>query len=165
MLFSNPTNNLNNTLIINPYHGLGNRLRVIASAFSIAKSSKKILVIQWVPCIHCDCYFNDLFENLSVSIPIILVNYSINLSLYSNIEYYNYIDYDVGSQKDKYINTDTTNNIYIKSYSILNHKHTNTYFHDFFKLLKPTSQIQTIIDSVSLEIPIFIMSNIDKKYT
>lgn len=151
MLFSNTTNKLNNTLIINPYHGLGNRLRVIASAFSIAKATKKILVIQWVPCIHCDCYFNDLFENLSISIPIILVNYSINLSFYSNIDYYNYIDYEVESQKDKYINTNTTNNIYIKSYSILNHKYANTYFNDFFKLLKPTSQIQTIIDSVSLE--------------
>ena len=48
-------------IIINPYHGLGNRLRVIASAYSIAKSYERVLIINWIPSIHCNCVFEDLF--------------------------------------------------------------------------------------------------------
>ncbi|WP_298334811.1 tetratricopeptide repeat protein [uncultured Erythrobacter sp.] len=49
-------------LYIDAQHGLGNRLRAIASCASIAKKSGRELVIVWEPDHHCNCSFLDLFD-------------------------------------------------------------------------------------------------------
>ena len=47
---------------IDAQHGLGNRLRAIASAAVIAEAEGSELVIIWQPDDHCDCRFSDLFD-------------------------------------------------------------------------------------------------------
>ena len=51
-------------LIINSIFGLGNRLRAIASAYSICKSKHMKLIINWIPDCHCDCLIEDLVINI-----------------------------------------------------------------------------------------------------
>lgn len=47
---------------IDAQHGLGNRLRAIASAAVIAEAEGSELVILWQPDDHCECRFGDLFD-------------------------------------------------------------------------------------------------------
>jgi len=44
-------------------NGLGNRLRTLASAAVIAKSTNRKLIIIWIPSHHCEAKFNDLFDS------------------------------------------------------------------------------------------------------
>ena len=43
-------------------HGLGNRLRAYASAAALAKKSGRHLIIVWIPDMHVDSHFCDLFD-------------------------------------------------------------------------------------------------------
>ncbi len=49
-------------LYIDAQHGLGNRLRAIASAAAIAQATGRELVVVWQPDMHCECRWADLFE-------------------------------------------------------------------------------------------------------
>lgn len=51
-----------NLLVVEPYHGLGNRLRAYASAAALAKKSGRHLIIVWIPDMHVDSRFCDLFD-------------------------------------------------------------------------------------------------------
>jgi len=128
----------NNLFIIKPVFGLCNRLRAMASAYSIAKKTGKKLIIDWVPDFHCDCTFEYLFENKFKVLNLNVINIH-------NCDVYNYIETDNGV-KFQYINTNTENNIYIKSNCILNNEDSYIYFEDFFAQLKPVKLIQDIID-------------------
>ena len=52
-------------LIIKPTFGLGNRLRAIASAYSICKNKNMKLIINWISDNHCDCLIEDLIVNIN----------------------------------------------------------------------------------------------------
>ncbi|WP_299421893.1 hypothetical protein [uncultured Shimia sp.] len=56
------TSSVKPRLFIDAQHGLANRLRAIASAYSIAKQADYELVIVWRPDHHCGCHMSDLFE-------------------------------------------------------------------------------------------------------
>ena len=60
--------------IIKPIFGLGNRIRAIASAYSICKLNNYNLVINWIPDNHCDCYIQDLIVNILSFAKIISFN-------------------------------------------------------------------------------------------
>ncbi len=49
-------------LVVDAQHGLGNRLRAIASGFSFSQIHDRELIIRWVPDEHCDCTFASLFD-------------------------------------------------------------------------------------------------------
>lgn len=49
-------------LVIDARHGLGNRLRAMASAASIAARSGRDLVVLWQPDHHCDCRIFDVLD-------------------------------------------------------------------------------------------------------
>lgn len=49
-------------LIIEPAHGLGNRMRAIGSAAAIARATGRELVVNWRPDAHCEARLADLFE-------------------------------------------------------------------------------------------------------
>ncbi len=49
-------------LIVDAQHGLGNRLRAIASGAAFAQVHDRDLVVRWVPDEHCDCSFTSLFD-------------------------------------------------------------------------------------------------------
>lgn len=49
-------------LIIEPGHGLGNRMRAIGSAAAIARATGRELIVNWRPDDHCEARLEDLFE-------------------------------------------------------------------------------------------------------
>ena len=49
-------------LFVDAQHGLGNRLRAIASGAVLAKELEKELVVIWQPDHHCDCRFEDIVD-------------------------------------------------------------------------------------------------------
>ena len=133
----------NNLFIINAQYGLGNRLRAIASAYSISKELNRKLIINWIPDFHCDCKFEELFEN-----DLNIISYNIDTN--NNFDIYNYVDFNNKNfEKDEYINDKTNNNIYVKSNCILNNEYSYKYFYDFFNELKPIKNIQNIINNYS----------------
>ena len=58
-------NMLDNFFIIQPIFGLGNRLRALASAYSICKELNRNLIINWIQDCHCDCKIEDLITNIN----------------------------------------------------------------------------------------------------
>ena len=49
-------------IVIEPCHGLGNRMRAIGSAAAIARATGRGLVINWRPDDHCEAGLEDLFQ-------------------------------------------------------------------------------------------------------
>lgn len=135
------------SFIINPQHGFGNRMRAIASAYSIAKETNRKLIINWIPDCHCDCNFDDIIINIK-ELEIEVVNKTVK---FDNIDAYNYMEIEEGTYKNEYINTNSTKIIYVKSNCILNNEYSWTNFHDFFKKIKYVPQINKLIDSIQID--------------
>src|SRR5690606_23340583 len=80
---------------IDAQHGLGNRLRAIASAAAIAQKSGRELIIVWEPDHHCECDFHDLFE---YSGPVL--RKSLLQEANQTMCVYNYMEIEPGACKD-----------------------------------------------------------------
>ena len=140
--------NSKNNLIVTPVYGLGNRLRVLASAYSICKEKKLNLIINWIPDNHCDCSIHDLFKNID-NIGFV-VNEEINIDLLKENNYmiYNYIETDKNGKNDEFINFDNIREVYIKSNCIINSKYSFTHYNSFFKNLVFSDDVNKLINSV-----------------
>ena len=130
--------------IINSIFGLGNRMRAIASAYSICKLNNYNLVINWIPDNHCDCYIQDLIVNIFSFAKIISFNIEDKVS---NYKYYNYYEKDVNGKKDEYIDLNF-DNIYVKSNCVLNNKDSLTLFDNFFSIIKWNDTINNLISII-----------------
>lgn len=101
-------------LYIDAQHGLGNRLRALASATTIARQSGRDLFVIWTPDHHCDCTLRDLFKyegNVVADID------ALDLS---GAARYSYMEAEQNSCKDGHINLNTERDIYIKSAYVIN---------------------------------------------
>ncbi len=49
-------------LAIEPMHGLGNRLRAVASARALARATRRVLIVVWTRDAHCRARWTDLFS-------------------------------------------------------------------------------------------------------
>ena len=83
-------------LYIDARHGLGNRLRAIASAAVIARRTGRQLVIVWEPDDHCGCRFGDLFHHDG---PVIETAFPRVFARAGGV-LYNYMEIEPGAQKD-----------------------------------------------------------------
>jgi hypothetical protein len=144
-IFINYNSNYEKVLIINTIFGLGNRLRAIASAYSICKIKNMKLIINWIPDEHCDCLIQDLIVNIHEFAEVICQPID-NKSL-SDFKIYNYFEKDEGGKKGEYID-DNINKIYIKSNCILNNKDSYTYFNEFLQSLKWNDDINNLIINI-----------------
>lgn len=50
-------------IFLHTQFGLGNRLRALGSAMAVAHAAGRVLVVIWVPDVHLNCTFDDLFVN------------------------------------------------------------------------------------------------------
>lgn len=50
-------------IFLHTQFGLGNRLRALGSAMAVAHAAGRVLVVIWVPDVHLNCTFGDLFAN------------------------------------------------------------------------------------------------------
>lgn len=103
-------------IYIHVQHGLGNRLRAMASAMVLAEATSRELVLIWAPDHHCDCEFRDLF-NYDGNV----VNNLNDIDIRSAY-YFNYMSIEPNSHKDKYISLVPGQDVYIKSAYSLNNK-------------------------------------------
>ena len=129
-------------LYIDAQHGLGNRMRSIASAAAIAKSEEYELVIIWEPDEHCNCHFHDLFE---YSGPVIDSSFrNINKD---NIHFYNYMEIE-GGRKDEPIECNSLKSIYVRSAFTLCHPSSEwDRENEFLQALTPIQKIRELVSS------------------
>lgn len=135
----------NKILIINLQYGLGNRLRALASAYSICRIQNFKLIINWVSDNHCDCLIEELIDNANNYGKII--SKKIDINSIKNFKIYNYLETENGGKKDEYID-DNYDKIYVKSNCILNNKHSFKYFEYFLQSLKWNDAINNLINSI-----------------
>lgn len=125
--------------------GLSNRLRALASAFFIAKSLRRELVLIWEPDVHCNCDFNDLFVDHCLN-----VNSRFTLSP-DNMDCYDYMNGPMRREGKLKINLRTEKDLYIKSAYTLDHKLYNKKAEDIFLTsLKPINQVIEAVSNYSL---------------
>jgi len=126
-------------LYVQPKNGIGNRLRCLASAWTIAKAVNRKLVIVWLKDIHCEAVVTDLFQ-LNHLFKDVTITDSV-CKYAKNIDYYNYAEL-----QGKYINDESSNDIYIESACVLNNQHTNWQKEAIFlRSLQPVHAITSVI--------------------
>lgn len=151
-------------LIIEVKNGLGNRIRALISAISIAIATNRKLVGVWAKDEHCEALFDDLFDvgattanilskhplfefEMYSKVPASLVNFD-PTKITSNQEngdtLYNYMD---NSTKSAYIDDTLPNDIWVISACVLNNVHTNWMSEcAILKLFEPTDEISREIE-------------------
>lgn len=133
-------------LYIDAQHGLGNRLRAIASAASIANASDRELVIIWERDHHCDCDMSDLFEYDGA-----LLNQSIlnDPTISNTASIYNYMEIEPGAEKDRVLDLATQQDIYARSAYVLNSQLTSWDKENaYLKTLRPVERVNELVASV-----------------
>lgn len=138
-------------IIVDCIMGLCNRLRAIASAYSICKKLNYQLIINCKKDDHFNCELNELFPNINDFG--ILINSNINLKELSdefkiNIKKYNYYEVEADGKKDEYIDTTNYKYIYVKSNCALNHNYSFTFFKDFLVSLSFNNKINKLIKNI-----------------
>jgi len=131
-------------VFIDAQHGLGNRLRAIASAACIANALDRELVVIWTPDHHCECKFSDLFK------PDLEVEALESLGEINNSTHaiYDYMDHKHG-QKNKKVEDDTEKNLFLRSAFVFNSIHTSwDKENHFLRALRPQSMVMELVDSV-----------------
>lgn len=110
-------------VIVEVKNGLGNRLRALASAMSVAAVLDRPLLLIWVCDLHCNCSFRRLFD---WPLPFALLEEEIplaNLTRLEQLQMYNYMRPEPGAIKDAPILPDPSQHIYFKSGFVMNHPH------------------------------------------
>ena len=137
-----------NLLLVEPYHGLGNRLRAYASAAALARKSGRHLIVVWIPDVHVNARLGDLFEvkqHTVFDIPVLPTLERLN----SDLLVY---DYNSRGGKDKVLRDKSRSTIYARSAYILQSE-TKVYESDIRKelsKLRPVPQIQKrVVENVN----------------
>jgi glycosyltransferase involved in cell wall biosynthesis len=131
-------------IYIHVQHGLGNRLRAMASAMSIANGTDRELIVIWTPDHHCDCHLVDLFKYSGV----VLVD-SVEVDL-KNSDCYTYMEIEPGACKDQYIAPVAGRDLYIRSAYAINNEHSNWETENrFLRSLEPVDAVQHLVASVA----------------
>lgn len=150
-------------IFLEPQNGMGNRLRVIASAYNIAKASNRKLIVIWLNDKHCEASFEELFNMSEEPLSdILFLNAKPNIDTKKsricirseNIDSFEcYRDheeiilYNYNIIKDEYVDDTVPQNIYIKSACVLKSLHTSYVKEStFLKDMKPTSDVQAEIN-------------------
>lgn len=126
-------------IIIDPQHGLCNRLRAIGSAYSIAKECGYKLFIYWTRDEHMDCDLKEIIENIGEIATLID---TLNLE---NYKIYNYMTIENGTQEDIILDSDL---IYCKSNTRLNHQYNFKFMREFMNSIRYTSDVYELINSI-----------------
>ncbi len=98
-------------VFIDAQHGLGNRMRAIASAGAIAAGTDRELVIIWHPDDHCACAYEDLFFPHGAVLNESFVTEARDLGL----QVFNYMEIEPDAAKDAPIAMGAFQDVYIRS--------------------------------------------------
>lgn len=139
---------LTRKVYIDAQHGLGNRLRAIASAASIAASEKRELVIVWEPDFHCECTFNDLFDYSDTVLGKSLISEIEG----DSVDIYNYMEIEEGAIKDQPVVIDASKDLYFRSAYILNSPLSNLEVeNNFLRNLTLSEGVRELVRSINID--------------
>lgn len=131
-------------LYVDTQHGLGNRLRALASGAAVADATGRELVVLWTPDHHCDCRLDDLFERSHAVIED-------PSELPPDVRRYNYMEIEPGAVKDAPIDTDAAADIVVRSAFVLRHPASHWESECIaLRAMQPSAAVQALVDSVAL---------------
>ena len=104
-----------NVIFIEPFHGLGNRLRAYACAAAVAKLSNRRLIVVWIPDAHLNTSFSALFDTTNLTVIDYPVSHLVS-KVWPDIKHY---DYNVKGGKDKVLEDTGDAPIYVRSAYVL----------------------------------------------
>lgn len=132
-------------LYVDAQHGLGNRLRALASGAAIAQETGRELILLWTPDHHCDCRFADLFE------PDIAVIESPDKVPATGVRRYTYMELEPGARKDQPIELDTPEDVLVRSAYVLSHPASRWETENTqLRGLKPQRRVADLVASVDV---------------
>ena len=139
-----------NILIVEPYHGLGNRLRAYASAAALARKSGRLLVVAWISDAHVNASMSSLFNTKElhvVSSPV----FHLLRSVWPNVILY---DYNSEGHKDEVLRDSAKAPIYVRSAYILQSetKVSESEISEELRKLTPSSQVFRVAKSLKKKI-------------
>jgi glycosyltransferase involved in cell wall biosynthesis len=133
-------------LYIHVQHGLGNRLRALASATVMAEATNRELILIWEPDHHCECEIGDLFNYTGT-----VINSLNKVDIKSTVQF-NYMEIEPGSCKDGYISLTPGKDVYIKSAYALNNELTSWDKENaVLRNLRVVEAVEKLVRSVSVE--------------
>ncbi len=129
-------------LFVDVQHGLGNRLRAMASAAMIADRDGRELVIIWQPDHHCDCRLADLFNYQGA----VIEESFIAAAQSQDMSVYNYMEAEEGAGKEALIGLNAGRDIYARTAYALNSPLTDWDTENaFLKRLEPASEVLDLL--------------------
>jgi hypothetical protein len=132
-------------VFIDVQHGLGNRLRALASASCIAQAMDKELVLVWQPDHHCQARIQDLFNYQGVVEEESFVEDASSICQ----KVYNYMPSEAPGGKDQEIDLSLQGSIYLRSAFVLNSKAADlAKENQIIQSLEPTPFVQGLVAAV-----------------
>ncbi|MEO9874429.1 MAG: glycosyltransferase [Anderseniella sp.] len=132
-------------LYIDAQHGLGNRLRAIASGAAIARSTERELVIIWEPDAHCECQFGDLFDYDGA----VMARSFADMAAACRMDFVTYMELEANARKDKRIHLRKGEDFYARTAYVLNSPESDYHVeNDFLQRLKPVEAVRDLVSSV-----------------
>lgn len=132
-------------LYVHVQHGLGNRLRALASATTIAQATNRTLVVIWTPDHHCECHLRDLFEYDG------LVEENEDCVDSALTDRYTYMELEPGACKDAPIAPDEGRDLYVRTAYVINNKHSNWETENaVLRSLKPMKAVMDMLNNVDV---------------
>ncbi|MCC5450292.1 glycosyltransferase [Rheinheimera sp. UJ51] len=129
-------------VFLDAQHGLGNRLRAMASGAAIAAATDRELVVVWEPDHHCECRLSDLYDYTGAVIEQAFVDDATNKGL----AVYNYMEIEPGAVKDAPIILQAGQDIYARSAYVLSSEFTAwDKENQFLQALKPVEQVMALM--------------------
>lgn len=101
------------TLFIEVQHGLGNRLRAMASAAAIARATERELVVIWTPDPHCEARLGDLIDWPG---PVLE-----GAHCPETTRFLSYMEAEPGARKDASLPIESGQDLWVRSAYVLNH--------------------------------------------
>jgi hypothetical protein len=101
-------------VIVDARYGLGNRLRAVASAMSVAAATGRPLLVIWVPDGHCNCSLRML---LASPLPFALLEVDLPVSSLpvESFQAFNYMPGETGSVKREWVRVDSSRHLYVRT--------------------------------------------------
>jgi hypothetical protein len=132
-------------LFLDAQHGLGNRLRAIASAGAIAEATGRELIVVWQPDVHCEARIEDL---ITPDFAVISQGFAPDAAA-MGIDLISYMEVEPGSTKGALIDPGAFGDVYIRSAYPLNHPaSTWTSENAYLRRLKPNATVLGLAASV-----------------
>lgn len=146
--------------------GLGNRLRALGSAMAVAKVTGRVLVLIWVPDIHLNCKFSDLFVNDLVVMSKFSMEWPPS-AMHSNdhalttVDFYNFMRHEGNKQvhNSQTVNVDPRSgrHVYAKTAYVVKStftprivSYTSDYWNTMRETLVPSADILEIVEHPDL---------------